>query len=209
MRPRSKHTGSKLPLLLDLPFYPPRPLAFGETFGNNHPVEAEIGCGKGTFLNTRARLHPEINFLGIDRVWRFLKLGVQRAEKQGLSNIRFIRMDARWVASHLLPEDGIDIFHIYYPDPWPKPRDHKHRLLDRSFLLDLNVRLCSGGRIELATDDFGYYIAIQEILAGSAGRWSHIRKRINEPFFETGRKTNYEVKYLAEGRLLYYLEAVK
>jgi tRNA (guanine-N7-)-methyltransferase len=209
MRLHSKHNGSQLPLLLDLSIDLPEPLDFAETFGNDYPVEVEIGCGKGTFLNARARIHPEINFLGIDRVWRFLKLGVGRAEKQKLSNIRFIRMDARWVVSHFLPEGGVDIFHIYYPDPWPKPRDQKHRLLDRSFLLDLNICLRSGGRIELATDDYGYYIAIQEILAGSAGRWNRIRKRPDQPFLETRRRTNYEEKYLADGRQRYYLELVK
>ena len=209
MRPRSKNTGTELSLLLDLRYYPSQPLAFDRTFGNDNPVEVEIGCGKSKFLNSRARFHPDINFLGIDQVLRFMKLGVHRAEKQRILNIRFIRMDARRVIGNHIPPDSIDIFHIYYPDPWPKPRDHKHRLLDMNFLLELNRRLRLGGRIEIATDDFGYFIAIQEILAGSGDRWSRIRKGVNEPFFETKMKTNYEVKYLAEGRPLYYLEVVK
>ena len=68
MRPRSKNTGEGLSLLLDLPYYPSQLLALNEKFGNDNPVEVEIGCGKSKFLNARARLHPDINFLGIDQV---------------------------------------------------------------------------------------------------------------------------------------------
>jgi tRNA (guanine-N7-)-methyltransferase len=209
MRPHPKNTSAGSSWRLEIPYYPSHPLAFGEIFGNSNPVEVEIGCGKSTSLNARARNNPGINFLGIDQVWRYMKVGVSRAEKQRISNIRFIRMDARWVISNHIPADSIDIFHIYYPDPWPKPRDHKHRLLNQKFILDLNHRLHSGGRIEIATDDFEYFIAIQEVLAGSVDRWRRISKSTNQPIFESEMRTNYEVKYLAEGRSLYYLEAVK
>jgi len=209
MRPHPKNTGAGPTLLLELPFYPSHPLVFKELFGNSNPVEVEIGCGKCTSLIARARNNPGINFLGIDQVWRYMKVGVSRAEKQRIPNIRFIRMDARRVIDNHIPAGSIDIFHIYYPDPWPKPRDHKHRLLNRKFILDLNDRLHSGGRIEIATDDFEYFIAIQEVLAGSVDQWLRITSRTNQPIFEPGMRTNYEVKYLAEGRSLYYLEVVK
>jgi tRNA (guanine-N7-)-methyltransferase len=209
MRYRSNKIGSEYSLFLDLPYQPAEPLDLERVYGNDHPVQVEIGCGKCSFLNHQARLHPDINYLGIDQVWRYMKLGVRRAQKQRLWNVRFIRMDARWVVGGHLAPGCVDIFHIYYPDPWPKPRDHKHRLLTRKFLTDLHFCLRPGGRVEIATDDFGYHIAIQKSLAGMSEPWSRIRNRADRPFFETDLRTNYEAKYLAEGRALYYVQVLK
>ncbi len=199
-------------LRVELPECPgqaPRPLCFADIFGNDNPVEMEIGCGKAKLLIARARSHIDRNFIGIDYIWKFIKIGHQRAEKRGLSNIRFIKAEARQVIGEFTPLESIAIFHIYFPDPWPKRRHQKRRLINSSFAELLHSRLEPNGRIEIATDDFDYFMAIQTAFAETVSLWSSIEQSIDQPLFEAEAKTNYELKFMAGGRMLHYLEVLK
>jgi tRNA (guanine-N7-)-methyltransferase len=183
------------------------PLA--EIFGNRNPVEIEIGCGKAKFLIARATEHPQINFLGIDVVWKWMKYAVQRTEKRRLRNLKFLKADAREMVKYGLPPGSVSIFHIYFPDPWPKRRHKKRRIVTGEFLNELHARLRDNGLIELATDHEDYYEQMSKAVVHSGISWRSTRRAEGERLFEALAKTNYEIKYGAAGRPLYYLELEK
>jgi tRNA (guanine-N7-)-methyltransferase len=180
-----------------------------DIFGNDHPVEVEIGCGKGKFLMARAMENPDINFLGIDVVWKWMKYGVERSRKRALKNIRFIKSDARELVRHGIPGGSVSIFHVYFPDPWPKRRHRKRRLITGEFLSLLYSRLTDGGLIELATDYHDYYVQMRTATAQSGAEWRHVDETANIRLFEPLLKTNYELKYESGGRTLHYIELQK
>jgi tRNA (guanine-N7-)-methyltransferase len=181
-----------------------------DLFGDHAPLEIEIGSGRGRFLLHRAAAHPDRNFLGIDHRWRFLREGVERAQRRGLVNLLFFKAEALEVVPHLVPEASIEVFHIYFPDPWHKRKHHKRRLLTPAFFRLLHERLRPGGRLELATDNFGYLIAFKQALVEAGDTlWTGATERKNERIIDPGVQTHFEAKYARAGRDLYYLELVK
>lgn len=185
------------------------PIVFSEYFGNSHPVEVEIGCGKGKFLVARAIENPETNFLGIDRVSKFMNIGKTRAQKRALPNIRFLRAEARAFLNEAIAPASVGIFHIYFPDPWPKRRHQIRRVFTPGFLALLHARLVPGGLVEIATDDENYFAATKKSIAATAELWENVRETVNERILDGMNKTNYEIKWAAEGRTLYYTELKK
>lgn len=178
-------------------------------FGNENPVEVELGCGKAKFLIARAVENPAINFLGIDAVWKWMKYAVERSEKRGVGNIRFLRADAREAVKYGIPAGSVSVFHIYFPDPWPKRRQQKRRLVTGEFLRVLHERLTDGGLVELATDHSDYFARMQAAVIHSGIAWKNVRTARSARLFGASVDTNYEIKYRAEGRELYYLELEK
>jgi tRNA (guanine-N7-)-methyltransferase len=182
------------------------PIVFSECFGNTHPVEMEIGCGKGKFLVARAIGNPGTNFLGIDRVSKFMNIGKTRAHKRALPNIRFVRAEARAFLTEAIAPASVSIFHIYFPDPWPKRRHQVRRVFTPQLLELLHARLLPGGLVEIATDDRDYFSAMQKTIAATAQLWENVREAVNERILDGMNKTNYELKWAAQGRPLYYAE---
>jgi tRNA (guanine-N7-)-methyltransferase len=181
-----------------------------ELFDSGNPIEMEIGAGKGKFLLHRAQLEPDVNFIGFDYIWKYLKIGWARTQKRGLANLLFFKAEALEVITHLTPKESISIFHIYFPDPWHKRRHHKRRYMTPEFIHLLHDRLVPGGRIELATDNFDYYMWLKRTLIEAGEElWSHTREKKNERILNPEIKTNFELKYEAEGRDLYYIELTK
>ena len=185
------------------------PIIFKEFFGNTNPVEIEIGCGKGKFLVARAIENPKINFLGIDRVSKFMKIGKTRAEKRTLPNIRFLRAEARAFLTEAIGSGSISIFHIYFPDPWPKRRHQIRRVFSTELLKLLYARLIPGGLVEVATDDKDYFVAMKKTIAATEELWENVRETVNERILDGMNKTNYELKWAAQGRSLFYAELKK
>ena len=164
--------------------------AFSEIFGNDHPVEIEIGCGKGKFLIARAVEHPEINFLGIDVSWKWMKRGVERSNKRGLGNVKFIKKDARELVAAGIPNGSVSVFHVYFPDPWPKRRHRKRRMITGAFLSLLAGRLTDNGILELATDHEDYFAQMRLAVVQSGVAWSADEERTNDRFVAASAKTN-------------------
>ncbi len=184
-------------------------IVFSEFFGNSNPVEMEIGCGKGKFLVARSIENPGTNFLGIDRVSKFMNIGKTRAHKRALPNIRFIRAEARAFLIQAIPAKSVNIFHFYFPDPWPKRRHQTRRVFTQELLGLLHARLVPGGLVEIATDDKDYYAAMKKTIAATAQVWENVRETVNERILGGMNKTSYEIKWAAEGRPLYYTELQK
>ncbi|MDR3334477.1 MAG: tRNA (guanosine(46)-N7)-methyltransferase TrmB [Treponema sp.] len=156
-----------------VPFVP-RPLDYQGLFGNNNPVIIEIGFGMGIATAMIAQDHPALNYLGIEVHRPGIGRLLWEIEKRGLGNIRIIEHDAVEVLEGMIPDRSVQGFHIFFPDPWPKKRHHKRRLITRPFTGLLAAKLRSGGYLYMVTDwaDYGAW-ALAELTAtkGLVNAW--------------------------------------
>lgn len=167
--------------------------------------EVEIGFGKGRYLLRRCQEAPELRFLGIELATEYWRQFVDRARKRELMNWLALRGEALYLISAALPAAFASVVHVYFPDPWPKARHHKRRLFDPE-TLDLVLGLLRpGGRLFFATDFLEYGERVREILAGYPG----IRVERRASMWEDGPRTNYEAKYIAEGRPILRLKITR
>ena len=187
----------------------PKPLNWAELFGNDHPVELEIGMGKGTFLTEQAKARPEVNFFGIEWARWFWQYASDRLRRNGCLNARTVRAEANFFLTEHVPSDSLDVLHIYFPDPWPKARHHKRRLIQEKFMPVVQRVLKPGGRLQIVTDHQGYFEENMEpAVRGSALKVVDYNRpgSANEGEFVG---TNFERKYQREGRPFYAIAAVK
>ena len=134
-----------------------RQLDIDAVFGRRAPLEVEIGCGKGRFLVERARSHPGIDFLGVDRLLRRLRKADRKATAAGLSNVRLLRIEGSYAVKYLLPKESVSVFYLFFPDPWPKRRHHRRRLLTPGFVDSLHCALVPDGLLYVNTDHLDYF----------------------------------------------------
>ncbi len=182
-----------------------KPFQWRDLFGSEAPVEVEIGCGKGRFLMARALENPGVNFMGIDRVVKWMKRKIKRTERCSMTNLRFFKAEGFELLKNM-PRQSVTAFHVYFPDPWPKRRHRGRRLVDSRFLLGLYDCLVPGGSIYLATDDADYFGQIRS--SAEALTVPCVIRETRERMIGPD-KTNYELKFEAEGLPLYYLEVKK
>lgn len=134
-----------------LPFAP-APIDFARTFGRRAPVVLEIGCGMGETTAAIAAAHPDFDYLGIEVHGPGVGALLNRIEQGALSNLRVIQHDAVEVVDAMIAPASLAGIHVYFPDPWPKKRHHKRRLLKPVFVRELASRLAPGGYLHAATD---------------------------------------------------------
>ena len=128
------------------------PIHWQSLFGNEQPVEIEIGFGKGAFLVSAAALHPAINFFGIEISRKHQLFTATRLVKRKLANVRLVCADARDLFRHWIPPASVQAIHVYFPDPWWKKRHHKRRVFTPDFVASCCNALRRGGRLLVATD---------------------------------------------------------
>jgi len=132
-------------------------LPLNRLFQTRAPLEVEIGAGDGSFLVQWAGLHPEVNFLGVERLLgRLRKIG-RKANRARLTNLRLMRIEAAYLVEYLLPSNSVSALHIYFPDPWPKRKQRKNRLVENRFVEAVANALTAGGTVYLRTDDRDYF----------------------------------------------------
>lgn len=131
---------------------PECPGTWGTVFGNQNPLHVEIGMGKGKFIHTMAKIHPEINYVGIEKYSSVLLRAVQKMEQEELPNLRFLRMDAEYITTVFAPGE-VGRIYLNFSDPWPKDRHARRRLPSREFLARYDVVLEREGRVEFKTDN--------------------------------------------------------
>jgi len=171
------------------------PLSLEELFPLPQPFELEIGCGDGGFLFERAQAHPERNFLGIERLLGRVRKLSKKGLREGLTNLRLLRIEARYVLEYLLPEHAFEALHIYFPDPWPKDRHRRHRLINETFPPLARRILRQKGVIYLRTDDPVYFGQMQETfqdlkdfaMENTPGEISSITTEFERQWLDQGR----------------------
>ncbi len=135
----------------------------------SRPLEIDLGCGDGTFLVELARHHPERDFLGIERLAGRVGKTARKIKRAGLSNAKVMRLESSYTVGWLLPASGISRLHLLCPDPWPKKRHQKNRLInDAEFLSGLRRVIEPGGEFLLKTDHEDYFQNALESIAAHA-----------------------------------------
>ena len=176
-----------------------------ELFGNDRPIELEIGTGKGGFLLQQARAHEDRNYLGIEWANKYFKLAADRMARWGVGNVRMIRCDAKVFVQQYLPEASISALHVHHPDPWPKKRHHRRRLFDEAFVEAAAKALADGGVLDVQTDHAEYFEQIKSVLRAQPDLEETLFARQNQDESNAVIATNFQIKYEREGREIYRL----
>jgi tRNA (guanine-N7-)-methyltransferase len=167
-------------------------------YGRPGSVEIEIGSGKGSFLIAAAAQRSDVNFLSIERARRYAEHLRDRVSRHDLRNVRIVRADAgRFLAERVVP-GSVRALHIYFPDPWPKKRHRKRRLITPGFVAAAAQAIESGGEIRFVTDHARYFAAATATFEANSDI-----EATSVPEAEMTDLTNYERKYRAEGRTIH------
>lgn len=140
--------------------YRAAPLDHATVFGRTAPVVLEIGCGMGETTADIAAAQPATDFVGVEVHGPGVGALLNRIDAAGLTNVRIVRHDAVEVVRDMIARDSLAGVHVYFPDPWPKKRHHKRRLLQPPFIRSLAQRLAPGGYLHVATDWAEYADAV-------------------------------------------------
>ena len=178
-----------------------------EIFRNSRPVEVEIGCGKGMFLTEMAKLHPEVNYVGIEKFSSVLMRAVEKADLESLPNLRFIRFDAAGILDSFSPGEVTGIY-LNFSDPWPKARHAKKRLTHREFLAKYKTILAPGGLLIQKTDNEGLFdFSLEELAAEGWEILAETRDLHHSPMKEGNVMTEFERKFTTLGKPVFKLVA--
>jgi tRNA (guanine-N7-)-methyltransferase len=176
-----------------------RPLAVAELFGAALPLEIELGVGKGRFLLERAASLPQVAFIGVERTNKYLKMAAGHVARARLANVRLARTTAEDLLFRCLGDATVRAVHVYFPDPWPKKRHQKRRMLGPGNIARIADVLVPGGMLLIKTDHDGYAAAIREALAAEP--------RLVAVDGETALgglpATHYELRFALEGRAVH------
>ena len=200
------------PFLLDVPhpgFLPPNspllapqpPIDWPKLFGNDHPVEIEVGFGKGLFLAQQGEARPDVNFLGIEIERKYTLLAATRLAKRNLHNVQLACTDARWFLRERIATASVAAMHVYFPDPWWKNRHKKRKLFTSDFIIECARVLRRASRLHFVTDVLEYFneslALLQEVpdLQPLPMPAPEAPAQQEAPFL-----TNFERKYRLEGR---------
>ncbi|MGH7940971.1 MAG: tRNA (guanine(46)-N(7))-methyltransferase TrmB [Limisphaerales bacterium] len=170
------------------------PLDAGNLFPKRQPLEIELGCGDASFLVELAQRRPGKNFIGVERLLgRITKLD-RKGRRAGLKNIRGVRIESAYFLRYLLPPHSASVLHIYFPDPWPKTRHQKNRLIDGLFPALARTALAPGGKVFLRTDDAPYFATMTGLFDRAVGF-----EKIETPAALADLLTDFERDFHARG----------
>lgn len=142
-------------------------LPMQKIFTDGKPLEVELGSGDGSFIVNYAALHPERNYMGVERLLGRLRKIDRKGRRMGLSNLRAVRIEASYFLEYLLPKNSADAIHVYFPDPWPKRKHWKNRLINTRFPELAFNALKTSGIVYLRTDDAPYFKQMLDVFAAS------------------------------------------
>jgi tRNA (guanine-N7-)-methyltransferase len=202
------------PYLLDVPSLPPgqppptdldtpHPLDWHAVFGNDHPVELEVGFGKGLFLLTAAQARPDVNFAGVEIVRKYQLFTATRLARRGLRNVRVACADVRLFLPRQVATASLHAVHVYFPDPWWKKRHHKRRVFTAEFVRECTRVLRPGGMLHVVTDVAEYAAVMAELLAHQRGLRPLPPPSAHEPTHDLDYLTNFERKFRKQGKPIF------
>jgi tRNA (guanine-N7-)-methyltransferase len=143
------------------------PLDLEKIFGRKAPLHVDLGCGDGSFLCALAQRMPCKNFLGIERLLGRIRSSARKAAS--LDNVRLLQMESFYAVRYLLPAESVETFYLLFPDPWPKRRHHRRRIVTSDFLNSVHAALEQNEVIYIATDHLDYFRKIKEIAESTPG----------------------------------------
>lgn len=138
-------------------------LDVNKLFARAQPLHVELGSGDGSFLAQYAALHLDWNFIGVERLLGRLRKVDRKGRRAGLANLRAVRIEAAYFLEYLLPKNCASALHVYFPDPWPKRKHRKHRLINERFPELARAALVPGGAVYLRTDDADYFAQMRAV----------------------------------------------
>jgi tRNA (guanine-N7-)-methyltransferase len=170
-----------------------------EVFGNENPIEIEVGMGKGRFIMELAQKNPNINYVGIERYPSVLLRGLQKRAEFELSNIYFMCIDAKNLPE-IFAQGEVEKIYLNFSDPWPKDRHAKRRLTSEEFMAVYNQILASDGAVEFKTDNKGLFdYSLESIPAAGWEIKEHTYDLHHSDMGIGNVMTEYEEKFSLEG----------
>jgi len=171
------------------------PLALEQLFPISQPLEVELGSGDGSFLLAYANDHPDRNFIGVERLLGRIRKLDRKGRRMHLANLRGVRIECAYFLRYLLPQACVEAMHVYFPDPWPKKKHQRHRLVNDRFPLLAARVLKPAGTVFLRTDDPDYFQQMTTVFSG-APRFAPIET----PRELAARTTDFERDFLEAGK---------
>lgn len=163
-------------------------------FGNDNPVEIDLGCGDGGFLVTYAQVHPKINLFGTERLMGRLNKIIRKQAQLQINNLKVARIESSYFIKYLVSPNSLSAIHLYFPDPWPKKRHEKHRLVQAGFAHDCFNAINSTGAIYIRTDNVDYYEQMCEVFRNEKGL-----TEVETPEHLKTFQTDFEKQWIAQG----------
>ena len=170
-------------------------------FGRNAPLHVDLGCGDGSFICALAERMPERNFLGIERLLGRIRSAARKAA--AVDNVRLLRMESSYAVRYLLPAGSVETFYLLFPDPWPKRRHWRRRIVTAEFLRAISQALAENGRFLIATDHLNYFEKIEEIARANPDFTVAPPSAADLPL------TKFEQQFRAQGAAIHWLELRK
>ena len=170
------------------------PLAREELFPKLQPLEVELGCGDASFLAEYAARHPDRNFIGVERLLGRLRKLDRKGRRAGLTNLCGVQIESSYFLQYLLPPHSASALHIYFPDPWPKKRHRKNRLINESFPPLAQAALAPGGVMYFRTDDRDYFQQMTDVFGASTEF-----QKVETPAALSDLTTDFEREFQARG----------
>lgn len=180
-----------------------QPLPLSELFGNDRPIEIDLGSGSGKFLVEAGRRYRDRNFLGIERLLGRVRKTRRKACQFSLTNVRVLRVEIDYAVKYLLPPGSISRFHLSFPDPWPKRRHHARRLVDEEFFEAIAIALESTGELWIKTDHADYFRWIEKIAVAVSSTFQEVPWEYDYP------NTDFDETFAAENAPVYRLRLRK
>jgi tRNA (guanine-N7-)-methyltransferase len=169
-------------------------ISLAELFPQPQPLEVELGCGDASFLAEYARRNPDRNFIGVERLLGRIQKLDRKGRRLGLKNVRGVRIESSYFLQYLLPPHSAAALHIYFPDPWPKKKHRRHRLINENFPALARTALAPGGIVFLRTDDADYFSQMNEVFEAAKDF-----ERVETPAALMEVTTDFERDFNAQG----------
>jgi tRNA (guanine-N7-)-methyltransferase len=142
-------------------------LDLAKLFPKKQPLEVELGCGDASFIAAYAARHADRNFIGVERLLGRIRKLDRKGQRVRLTNLRGVRIECSYFLEYLLPPHSASAIHVYFPDPWPKKKHHKNRLVNERFTELCRAALRPGGLVYVRTDDADYFTQMTTVFAAN------------------------------------------
>ena len=201
MKPSSVSTPEPPSLIFKLPSILQR-IELASLFPKTQPLEVELGSGDSSFLADYASRHRDHNFIGVERLLGRIRKLDRKGRRAGLTNLRGVRIESGYFLEYLLPVHSAVTLHVYFPDPWPKLKHRRHRLVNDRFPDLARQALAPGGTVYLRTDDANYFERMAAVFAASPA-FRPVATPIELIEFRTDFERDFEVRGIGTLRMAY------